>query len=240
MAASICRQPVLTTCKLFERLLPNGSAISRLPTNHSCRRSQVHRTVHNGIAPSLFSKYQETCSGVFGVVIVPHRNVSWYTDKRISRNLGAVGVPQVDPDVTVLGDEGEGQELSVMVNTSMEKKEHGRLFAVVSVNGVQRKLTTEDVLVVVGDFPPSVGDRIRLEKVLMIGGKDFSLLGQPLLSRDQVRVEATVIEKTLSQNKVWSTYKPRQRFRRLKLFREPHTMIVINSIQLNTVSEHTQ
>ena len=35
-------------------------------------------------------------------------------------------------------------------------------------------------------------------------------------SGDQVNVEATVVEKTLSHNKIWCTYKKRKRFRRLK------------------------
>ena len=41
----------------------------------------------------------------------------------------------------------------------------GRLFAVVHINMEQRKITTEDILVINGFFPPQIGDRIRLEKV---------------------------------------------------------------------------
>ena len=33
---------------------------------------------------------------------------------------------------------------------------------------------------------------------MCVGGKDFTLYGRPLLHRDLVNVEATVIEKTLS------------------------------------------
>jgi hypothetical protein len=56
-------------------------------------------------------------------------------------------------------------EIAQMVNTSLERGDHGRLFAVVSIAGLQRKVTVEDVLVIETEFPPTVGDRLRLEKV---------------------------------------------------------------------------
>lgn len=40
-----------------------------------------------------------------------------------------------------------------------------RLFAVVMIGGSQFKVTTEDIIVVRHQFYPTVGDRIRLEKV---------------------------------------------------------------------------
>lgn len=57
----------------------------------------------------------------------------------------------------------DSTDLAQMVNTSLEQGQ--RLFAVVSVSGVQRKVTVEDVLVIETEFPPTVGDRLRLEKV---------------------------------------------------------------------------
>lgn len=40
-----------------------------------------------------------------------------------------------------------------------------RLFAVVMIGGSQFKITTEDVILVKNHFFPTIGDRIRLEKV---------------------------------------------------------------------------
>jgi large subunit ribosomal protein L21 len=57
----------------------------------------------------------------------------------------------------------------------------GRLFAVVYINGRQRKITTEDIIIVEGQFPPDIGDRIKLEKVLLVGSKDFTVIGRPML-----------------------------------------------------------
>ena len=58
---------------------------------------------------------------------------------------------------------------------------HSRLFAVVMIAGSQYKVTSEDVVTVRNAFHPNIGDRIRLEKVLMVGGKDFTVFGKPLL-----------------------------------------------------------
>ena len=46
------------------------------------------------------------------------------------------------------------------------------------------------------------GQKIRLDKICLIGSKDFTLLGRPLLPRDLVNVEATVVEKSLSHKKI--------------------------------------
>lgn len=52
-----------------------------------------------------------------------------------------------------------------MVNETVENGEQGRLFAVVSIAAVQRRVTVEDIIIVEAEFPPNIGDRIRLEKV---------------------------------------------------------------------------
>ena len=60
------------------------------------------------------------------------------------------------------------------VNSTLENGEHGRLFAVVYIRGMQYKVTAEDILTVKYDFPPNVGDRIRLEKVIVTCNVDTS------------------------------------------------------------------
>jgi len=51
------------------------------------------------------------------------------------------------------------------VTEALQSTDLGRLFAVVQVAGKQRKVTTEDIIVVESDFFPTIGDKIRLEKV---------------------------------------------------------------------------
>ena len=42
---------------------------------------------------------------------------------------------------------------------------------------------------------------------MLIGGKDFTLIGRPLLPRDAFRIVATVVEKNLSQHKICYKHK---------------------------------
>ncbi|XP_060555569.1 large ribosomal subunit protein bL21m-like [Ruditapes philippinarum] len=125
----------------------------------------------------------------------------------------------------------QGPELIAKVEEAVKGDNLGRLFAVIHVGGKQRKITTEDMVIVNGFFPPQIGDKIRLEKVMLVGSKDFTLFGRPLLDRDIVRVEATVIEKTLSHVRLhWTQMK---RARRLKLQQTPQSVLVINRIEVD-------
>ncbi|CAL1531425.1 unnamed protein product [Lymnaea stagnalis] len=157
-------------------------------------------------------------------------------DTVVSWNTGVAGIEQSE-DYTPLTDADLQKGIGERINKSLEIGEAGRLFAVVYIRGMQHKVTTEDIIAVKLDFPPTVGDKLRLEKVLAVGGKDFTLFGQPLLSREVVRVDATVVEKTLSHNRIWLVYRKRKNFKRFRLFREQYTMLVINSIQVARVPE---
>jgi hypothetical protein len=53
------------------------------------------------------------------------------------------------------------------------------------------------------------------KKVLLVGGKDFTIAGKPLVSKEIVRIEATVIEKTLSNNVIVFSYTPRKDNRKM-------------------------
>ena len=50
-------------------------------------------------------------------------------------------------------------------NQKAQDPRSSRLFAVVMIGGSQFKITTEDVIMVKNHFYPTIGDRIRLEKV---------------------------------------------------------------------------
>ncbi|XP_046573667.1 39S ribosomal protein L21, mitochondrial-like [Haliotis rubra] len=122
------------------------------------------------------------------------------------------------------------------IESKLGSPDLGRLFAVVHVGGKQRKVTAEDIIIVEHNFPPTVGDKIRLEKVLMVGSKDFTMVGRPMLSREQVYVEATVVEKTLSHFKTIFNYVKTKGHRKYKLKRNEQTVLLINNIQLRQIS----
>ncbi|BFZ10114.1 hypothetical protein BsWGS_13153 [Bradybaena similaris] len=166
-----------------------------------------------------------------------HRKLMHIADKT-SWNLGIVGIQEKE-DFTPLDETQTQQDVAENINKCLEQGDAGRLFAVVSIRNMQHKVTTDDILIVRHDFPPNAGDRIRLEKVLAVGGKNFSLIGQPLLRRDVVRVEATVVEKTLSHNRVWFVYRKRKNFKKFHLYRDSYTILVINSIQVAKIPTPT-
>jgi len=130
-------------------------------------------------------------------------------------------------------DEIERKNIIAQVNTEIQNHSHGRLFAVIHVAGKQFKVTTNDIIMVQETWPPDVGDRLRLEKVLLVGGANFTLIGRPLLPRDLVKIEGTVIEKTLSYTKLHFILKKRQNFRRLKFNKTLYSMVRINSIEFD-------
>ena len=82
------------------------------------------------------------------------------------------------------------------------------------------------------DIGAPVGASIVLDKLLAIGSQDFTLMGRPVLPRDLAKVEATVIEKTLSKTKVVQDFEPRMRARHIKFHRSKWTLLRINLIRV--------
>ncbi|XP_057194935.1 39S ribosomal protein L21, mitochondrial [Triplophysa rosa] len=118
------------------------------------------------------------------------------------------------------------------VNGLIQSGEYGRLFAVVQFAGRQWKVTNEDLILIENHIDVECGAGIRLEKVLLVGGNDFTLIGKPLLGGDLVRVQATVIEKTESWPMVHMRFWKRHRFQKKKIIIQPQTVLRINTIDI--------
>lgn len=118
------------------------------------------------------------------------------------------------------------------VNQRISQQDFGRLFAVVHFAGRQWKVTSEDLILIENHIEAECGERIRMEKVLLVGAEDFTLVGRPLLGKELVRVEATVIEKTESWPKVLMRFWKRHRFQHKRMIIQPQTVLRINSIEL--------
>ncbi|XP_013981846.1 39S ribosomal protein L21, mitochondrial isoform X1 [Salmo salar] len=139
------------------------------------------------------------------------------------------------PEVSYISsDEEERQHKVVLenVNTLLAKEDYGRLFAVVHFASRQWKVTNEDLILIENHIDAECGDKIRLEKVLLVGGEEFTLIGRPLLGRDLVRVEATVIEKTESWPKVHMRFWKRHRYQKKRIIVQPQTVLRINTIEV--------
>ncbi|XP_048829075.1 39S ribosomal protein L21, mitochondrial [Brienomyrus brachyistius] len=139
------------------------------------------------------------------------------------------------PDLSVIDPvEGEKQQLAVIskVNNILATEKYGRLFAVVHFASRQWKVTNEDLILIENHIDAECGERIRLEKVLLVGSADFTLIGRPLLGRNLVRVEATVIEKTKSWPMVHMRFWKRHRYQRKRIIVQPQTVLRINTIRV--------
>ncbi|MGH0140017.1 UNVERIFIED_CONTAM: hypothetical protein FKN15_036683 [Acipenser sinensis] len=123
-------------------------------------------------------------------------------------------------------------EVVQKVNSLVAAGQYGRLFAVVHFASRQWKVTNEDLILIENHIDAECGERIRMEKVLLVAGADFTLIGKPLLGRELVRVEATVIEKTESWPKVHMRFWKRHRYQRKRIIVQPQTVLRINSIEV--------
>lgn len=119
------------------------------------------------------------------------------------------------------------------VNKLINEKAEGRLFAYVHLCGKQFKVTAGDLIVVEGYWAPTIGDQIRLHKVLLVGSDKFTLSGRPLVSPGLVDVQATIVEKTIAHARTTFKMKRRKQYRRIKWHRAAQTLIRINSVQFN-------
>ncbi|KAM4585374.1 large ribosomal subunit protein bL21m [Odontesthes bonariensis] len=134
----------------------------------------------------------------------------------------------------VTAEEEQSRHAAVVstVNQRIHGQDFGRLFAVVHFAGRQWKVSHEDLILTENHIDAECGERIRMEKVLLVGAEDFTLIGRPLLGKELVRVEATVIEKTESWPKVHMRFWKRHRFQRKKIIVQPQMVLRINSIEL--------
>lgn len=100
-------------------------------------------------------------------------------------------------------------------------------FAIVHVAGHQYKVTKGDT-VLVDKLPVDIGDNIFLSKVLMIGSKEFTAIGTPLLKK--AVVSATVEEQTETEKVIVFKKKRRKNYERTKGHKAQVTVVKINDI----------
>lgn len=120
------------------------------------------------------------------------------------------------------------------VNTEIsEKLPRKRMFAVIYLYNQQFLCKEGDIIQVRKYFPAEMGARVKIEKVLLVGSDNLTLLGRPVLDRDLVHVEATVVEKCMSQTYT-NCYHVQRRsgYRRWRMFRAQLSALRINKISV--------
>ncbi|CAJ0598428.1 unnamed protein product [Cylicocyclus nassatus] len=128
----------------------------------------------------------------------------------------------------------EGAQKQVCSTISSEVADPAvRLFAVVYVNGRQWKVEQNDLIALRGSLPLAVGERIKLEKVLMVGGSNFSIFGRPLLN--SVTVKATVVEKTTTYPELKYIRNNHEHMKIIHWLSEEMTVLRINEISAKDI-----
>lgn len=113
-----------------------------------------------------------------------------------------------------------------------------RLFAIAHLFGRQRIITAGDLVQVDGHFPLKCGEKLLLNKCLVLGGKDFSIIGRPLVDKDLFRIEATIVEQTMSDHRCFYRSEPRNRGIKKYFYQSlPTTVLRINEIELKKMPE---
>ncbi|CAH8643741.1 unnamed protein product [Heterobilharzia americana] len=144
-----------------------------------------------------------------------------------------IELKQPEPLPLAPSDSSLHQSIYDAVNSSISEKS-SRYFVVVVVAGKQFKVTNNDLIMVRSPFlGTDVGDRIQLQKVILLGSSDFTIIGRPILPVNQVFVEAVIIEKTLEHPKVWLQFHRRRRHQKLRVYQDNVTVLRITDIRPN-------
>lgn len=113
-----------------------------------------------------------------------------------------------------------------------------RLFAVIHLFGKQRLITTGDLLLTDNAIPLECGQKLLLNKCLVLGGKDFSIIGKPLVDKELFRIDATVVEKTMTDTKLNYRHTPRNHgITKSFYYALPRTVLRINNIELKQLPD---
>lgn len=114
-----------------------------------------------------------------------------------------------------------------------------RLFAVVHIFGKQNLVTNGDLMLVDQHLPLECGQELLLNKCLILGGKDFSIIGRPLVDKDLFRIRATVVEKTMTDHRCHYRHIPRSRGYKKFFYQSlPRTVLRINDVELIKLPEY--
>lgn len=105
------------------------------------------------------------------------------------------------------------------------------MFAIIHVGGKQYKVTPGD-LITVDRIKADIGSDILLNKTLLVGGKDFTAIGRPLVNG--VKVAATIEQHTHSLKTIVFKKKKRKGYRRWKGHEQLITHLRITDIDFDS------
>ena len=105
--------------------------------------------------------------------------------------------------------------------------EVGKIYAVIEIGGKQYKVAPKETIEV-DRLDVAEGDRVELDKVLLIGGDGDTLVGNPIVQG--AKVVATSLGEARGEKVIAFRYKSKVRYRRKKGHRQTYTKILVNEI----------
>lgn len=105
------------------------------------------------------------------------------------------------------------------------------MFAVVNISGTQHKVMKDDLILANYLKDYDINDQIVFDGVLMIGTKDFTMLGRPFVT--SAKVYATVEEQTETEKTIVFKKKRRKTYQKGMHFAHMITVLRINDIELD-------
>ncbi len=102
------------------------------------------------------------------------------------------------------------------------------MYAIVATSGRQFRVTAGD-RIVVDRVPARVGETVRLESVLVLGGDSTFLVGRPFVPG--AAVEATVVAHRAGDKLIVFRYRPKKRFRRKEGYRRVLSELRVGAIR---------
>lgn len=101
------------------------------------------------------------------------------------------------------------------------------MYAVVETGGKQYKVSAGET-VDVEKLPFEVGEKIELDRVLLVADGDEVRVGQPTV--EGARILATVTDHVKGPKIIVFKYKPKERYRRKKGHRQAYSRLMIDEI----------
>lgn len=101
------------------------------------------------------------------------------------------------------------------------------MYAVIETGGKQYRVQKDDVLFV-EKLDANEGDKVELDKVLLVSNEGDLSAGKPYV--DGAKVEATVLKQDKAKKIVVYKYKAKKNYRKKQGHRQPYTKLKIEDI----------
>jgi len=101
------------------------------------------------------------------------------------------------------------------------------MYAVVETSGKQYKVSA-GAIIDVDKLPVEVGEKIELDRVLLVADGEEVRVGQPTI--EGAKILATVTDHVKGPKIIIFKFRPRQRYRRKKGHRQAYTRLTIDEI----------